>query len=254
MKLRILTLALVAMLVAAGCSKDDTPVTPSTDATVTAVSPVAGGAGTLITITGTNFGSTAADVAVQFGAVNATVETISATEIKVRVPVAAVIGATTIKVTKDGKTASANFTVNDPLVGAWQAEGLNVSYLLYAAPFKIRKIVATFNANGSYTVVQTDSAGTSLTLTGTWTGAAGGAAAPKDLIRTITINQTAPSAVTAEGIYEVTLAGSVVNMSYEIVQTQPPLSGVTKPTASGGFGSTSGGAYATALVQKYIKQ
>lgn len=253
MKLRILSLALFAALFVIGCSDDDT-TTPSTDATISSVTPVSGGAGTLVTINGTNFGTDPTAVVVQFGTVTATVETITGTKITVRVPAGAPIGTTSLKITVGGKSVSTNFTVNDPLVGSWKAEGLNVSALLYAAPFKIRKIEAAFNANGSYTVTQTDSAGTSLTLTGTWVAAAGGAAAPKENIRTITVNQTAPTSVTAEGIYEVTVAGSVVTMKYEIVQTQPPLTGVTKPTPAGGFGSSSGGLFGTALVQTYTKQ
>jgi hypothetical protein len=253
MKRFLLPLVLVAALFVVGCSDDD-PVTPNTDPTLTLVAPVSGGAGTLITLTGTNFGDDAGAVTVSFGTTTATIETISNTTITVRVPVGVAIGATTVKITKGGKTVSENFTVDDPIVGAWKAEGLDVSPLLYAAPFKIRKIVATFNSNGSYTVVQTDSAGTSLTLTGTYVAAAGGAAAPNNYIRTITASQATPSSVTAEGIYEVGISGSAVTMKYEVVQTAPPLTGVTKPTAAGGFGSSSGGAFGQMLVQKYTRQ
>jgi hypothetical protein len=42
-------------------------------------------------------------------------------------------------------------------------------------------------------------------------------------------------------------------MNYEVAQTEPQIAGVTPPTAQGGFGSTSGGAYGTTNVQKYIK-
>ena len=63
-----------------------------------------------------------------------------------------------------------------------------------------------------------------------------------------------PTSITAEGIYEVTVAGDgTVSMKYEIAQTQPPLAGVTKPTPEGGFGSTSGGLIGTINVQNYVK-
>jgi len=43
-------------------------------------------------------------------------------------------------------------------------------------------------------------------------------------------------------------------MRYEVAQTQPPLQGVTPPTAAAGFGSTSGGAFGQANVQRYVRQ
>ena len=42
-------------------------------------------------------------------------------------------------------------------------------------------------------------------------------------------------------------------MNYEVAQTEPQITGVTPPIATSGFGSTSGGAYGTSNVQKYIK-
>ncbi len=248
----LLSLVLVVALVAGGCSSDSE--SPNTDVALTAVAPTSGGAGTLVTLTGENFGTDATAVTVTFGNVEAVIVTITNTVITVRVPAGVTIGASTVKVTKGGKSVSTAFTIDDPIVGTWKAEGLDVSLLLYSAPFKIRSIVATFNSNGTYTVVQTDSAGVSLTLSGTYVAEAGGAPAPNNGIRKITANQSSPSSVTAEGIYEATMAGSGVTMQYEVVQTQPPLTGVTKPTPEGGFGSSAGGAYGKALVQKYTRQ
>ncbi|MFQ3609689.1 MAG: hypothetical protein SNJ55_13730 [Chloroherpetonaceae bacterium] len=161
----------------------------------------------------------------------------------------------------DSEDSSTNPTPQDPIVGTWLAEGTttvggvpvpNVSPLLFGSPFNIRRIRATFNANGTYTVTTTDSAGTNATLTGTWTTSAADTAGIT--IRNITVNQTSPSTVTSRGIYQVTTSGSVTTMLYEIAQTEPPLQGVTPPTPRGGFGSTSGGAFGIANIQRYTKQ
>jgi hypothetical protein len=153
---------------------------------------------------------------------------------------------------KDDSNPVTTDTPKDVIVGTWVSTGANIAPLLYAAPFKVRTISATFNNDGSYTIVQTDSAGTKSTLTGTYVTAAGGAASPKDSIRTIVATQMTPTAVTAEGIYQVT-PGTSTTMKYEVVQTQPAI-GVAKPTAALGFGSTAAGAYGTWLIQKYVKQ
>jgi len=106
----------------------------------------------------------------------------------------------------------------DAIVGTWLAEGFttvgtaqvpNVSPLLFGAPFNTRRIRATFNANGTYTVVTTDSAGTNATLTGTWTTSAADTAGIT--IRNITVNQTSPSTVTSRGIYQVTTSNFTRN-------------------------------------------
>lgn len=146
----------------------------------------------------------------------------------------------------------------DPIVGTWLSEGANVAYGLSVAPFNVSKIVATFNANKSYTVVQTDKSNVTTTFTGTYTNTAstntdastttGTAGA---VIFNIVANQASPAAVTATGIYAI----SGTNMAYEVIQTTPALSGVSAPTAAGGFGSTTiaGTKYAI-YVQKYVKQ
>ncbi len=153
---------------------------------------------------------------------------------------------------KDENTTETPVTPTEAIVGTWLSTGANVAPLLYAAPFKVRSISATFNADGTYSIVQTDSAGTKSTLTGTYVTAPGGAAAPKDSIRTIVATQMTPTAITAEGIYQVT-PGTPASMKYEVIQTQPAI-GVAKPTPALGFGSSAAGAYGVWLVQKYVKQ
>lgn len=146
----------------------------------------------------------------------------------------------------------------DAIVGTWVSEGTNVALGLTVAPFNVTKIVATFNANKSYTVVQTDKNNVSTTLTGTYTNTEStytdqstttGTQGAK--IYTIVANQSSPAAVTATGIYAI----SGTKMTYEVIQTAPPLTGVNAPTAAQGFGSTTiaGTKYAI-YVQKYVKQ
>ena len=70
-------------------------------------------------------------------------------------------------------------------------------------------------------------------------------------IYTIVLNQSTPTVLTAEGIFEV--ASDNKSMKYEVAQTQPTIAGVTAPTAAGGFGSTSGGAFGIINIQNYTR-
>lgn len=145
---------------------------------------------------------------------------------------------------------------DDPIVGTWVSSGTNVPYGLTA--LNVASITATFKADKTYTVVQTDKSNVSTTLTGTYTFTA---STSKDASTTygtkdatiynIVANQSSPSAVTATGICAI----SGTAMTYEVIQTTPAISGVTAPTAAGGFGSTTiGGTKYAIYVQKYVKQ
>ena len=257
MKFRLLPFFLIAALtVFVACSDDDdddSPVNPNLDIVVSDMVPISGPIGSDVKIKGSNFGTDPAEMNITFGGINVTPESMTDKEIIIRVPADLPIGTTSIRVQRQtGKIVTLQFTVEDPIVGKWLSEGDDVAPLLYNPPFNIRRIEATFKSDGSYIVVQTDSSDVSGTLTGSYVTADGGAAAPNDDIRMITVNQGAPTAFTAEGIYEVTLVGSAVTMKYEIVQTEPDL-GVTKPTPEAGFGSTANGAIGTANVQNYVK-
>ena len=158
---------------------------------------------------------------------------------------------------KDDTTTTAP-PATDPFVTTWVSTGANVPYGLRVAPFKVVQIVATFNTNKSYTVVQTDSSNTQTTFTGTYTATASAftdtasASFTKGAtIYNIVANQSTPSAVISTGIYAI----SGTNMTYEIIQTSPAITGVSAPTAAGGFGSTTiaGNKYSI-YVQKYVKQ
>ena len=121
----------------------------------------------------------------------------------------------------------------DEIVGTWVSAGADVAPGLAASPFFTDSIIATFNENETYTVLQYYNGNAQpITLTGTYEVGT----QPEGQIRAITANQTTPSAVTSEGIFQV--SGSGNTMQYEVIQVEPALQGVNAPTVEGGFGST----------------
>lgn len=108
-------------------------------------------------------------------------------------------------------------------------------------------IIATFNTNSTYEVAQWKG-GTKTTLTGTYVQTKSSAGS----IYTIALNQTTPSVLTAEGIFEVT--DNDTKMKYEVVQTTPTI-GAGAPTPAGGFGSSTfnGVALGAANIQNYVR-
>lgn len=132
------------------------------------------------------------------------------------------------------------------IIGQWISSGVNVAPLLVYAG--VDSIFANFKGDNTYVVESYTVDGSKTTLLGTFIQAKSGTGN----IWTITTNQSSPSSLVSEGIFEVMLAGGVT-MKYEIAQTDPEIPGVTPPTATGGFGSTSGGAYGESNVQKYIR-
>lgn len=125
--------------------------------------------------------------------------------------------------------------------GNWESSGSNIAMLL--VPFA-SKIVANFNTDGTYVVTQTDPQGAEIMLSGTFAQSESSVAGIWD----ITLNQSSPTQLTAQGIF--TIDGDV--LTYEVAQVDPAITGVTAPTAAGGIGSTSGGAFGTSNVQTYI--
>ncbi len=118
----------------------------------------------------------------------------------------------------------------DPIVGTWISEGADVAVGLVST-LKTVKIIATFNANKTYNVIATDSAGAQVTYSGTYTVTEN----TGTTIRSIVLNQTVPTSVTSTGIYQVNSDGF---LKYEVIQTTPAIPGFTPPTAGEGFGST----------------
>ncbi len=139
---------------------------------------------------------------------------------------------------------------SDELVGTWVSTGTNIPLGLRMAPIKAKNIVATFNANNTYTVVSTDSSNANTTMTGTWSA---GAITNTGVLRAITVNQATPAALTSTGIFQVTST----TMKYEVIQTSPAIQGVSAPTVAGGFGSSAYNGVpfpGQMYVQTYVKQ
>ena len=136
---------------------------------------------------------------------------------------------------------------DDGLVGNWVSKGADVAPLLVNY-FKVDSITANFQSNNTYKVVSY-SKGVPTNYAGTFvqTKPASGA------IWNIKLNQSTPTAVTSEGIFEITKVGQGYTRKYEVVQTEPNI-GATPPTAAAGFGSSSGGALGQMNVQKFVKR
>ena len=150
-----------------------------------------------------------------------------------------------------GATYIQGFVPSNPttelLVGSWLSDGNNVALGLKLT-LKTKNITATFNANNTYTVVATDSSNATVTYSGTYSTTANSSTS----IRNITLNQTVPTSVTSTGIYRVTTQ----DLKYEVIQTNPAITGFSAPTAAEGFGSTkyNGSPLGIMWIQTFIYQ
>ena len=133
----------------------------------------------------------------------------------------------------------------DEIVGTWVSKGSDVAPGLVQL-LNVDSIYATFNDDQTYTVLQYSGGNTSPTAELAGTYVVGDQ--PEGEIRSITLTQTDPQSLTAEGIFQV----SGNTMQYEVVQTQPDI-GAVAPTVEGGFGSTlvGGNPTGTYWVQNY---
>lgn len=108
--LKNLSVLVLFFLLAFACDNDETQPTP----TVTSLSIAEGEVGTLVTITGTNFGSKAADVSVFFNTTETSPSSVTNTTITVPVPVGATTGTVKVKV-KALEASGPSFTVLAPI-------------------------------------------------------------------------------------------------------------------------------------------
>lgn len=139
-------------------------------------------------------------------------------------------------------------TVNG-MIGTWVSAGDDVAALLVTF-FTVDSVVATFNANQTYEVLQyAGGSTTALTLSGTFSQSESSVAG----IWEISVDQTSPSTLTSQGIFNVDASNNPNSAQYEIVQTSPDI-GATAPTAVDGFGSSSGGAFGTTNIQTYRRR
>jgi len=248
-----------AVLLFVACSDDDDngpSVTPNYSITIKNVVPIAGPIGSLVKITGSNFGTDPGEMNITFGGVAITPVSLKDDEIVIRVPAELEIGAASIILQRmTGKQVTLQYTVQDPIVGKWVSEGENIAPLLYGNEPFIRNITATFRPDGSYLAVYTDSSDVVRTYTGVYTATEGGAPAPNDRIRMIELQQYAGAdTLLLQGMYEVTVAESDIFMKMEVVQVVPPIPIMTPPTPASGFGSTSGGSIGETNLQHFVKQ
>jgi streptogramin lyase len=93
--------ALCSTIIFSSCKKDEATPAPIPDPapTVSTISPTAGPKNTIVTITGTNFGTSTAALKVYFNGMQGTIQTATATEITATVPAGASTG--TVKVEKN---------------------------------------------------------------------------------------------------------------------------------------------------------
>ncbi len=145
-------------------------------------------------------------------------------------------------------TAQVTVTLNNlGIVGQWQSSGANVAPLL-STYFSVDSIWADFKADQTYDVKSYDPDGVMTQYLGTYTQTK----SSTGNIWTIVLEQSAPSTVTSEGIFEIDMDAVGYDLRYEVAQTEPNL-GNSPATPEGGFGSTNNGQLGESNVQKFIK-
>jgi sugar lactone lactonase YvrE len=98
----------VMLLTAVLCSCKKTEINPQPDITITSISPDAGPAGTIVTITGSGFSVNASDDKITFNGKDAIVKSASGTQLVTEVPLAAGSGVVAVKVA-DKSISGPNF-------------------------------------------------------------------------------------------------------------------------------------------------
>lgn len=129
--------------------------------------------------------------------------------------------------------------------GTWLSEGDNVAQLLVDT-LDIVRIDAVFDEL-TFEVTSEDGSGTMGVQTGTY------ASTPcpgSDTMFSIVLEQTSPSAITVEGIYEIDTSVDPNVLTYEVIQTQPNV-GFPAPTCDDGFAA---GAFGQDNVQIFERQ
>ncbi|MBC7618629.1 MAG: IPT/TIG domain-containing protein [Candidatus Saccharibacteria bacterium] len=119
---------------------------------VTDISPVTGPAGTVVTITGTSFSTTAANNVVTFNGVAATVTNATATQLTVSVPATASTGTITVSVRGQTATAATVFTVSTSGTGGGTAVGTQMGGSRQGVAVNIASgagMVTTFAGSGT---------------------------------------------------------------------------------------------------------
>lgn len=117
------------------------------------------------------------------------------------------------------------------IIGKWVSTGENLSAVYQQ--FGFDSVFMDFRPGGSYTFESFTHGGIHNSLSGTYTQNISNI----QYIRQIVLDQTLPVAAVISGIFGIHGSDTVI-MTYETVQTQPVVTGLTPPTPELGFGST----------------
>ncbi len=108
------TTGYITLTIGSYTTTSPTMFTVSTDTIphITSFSPISGTVGTAVTITGTNFSTTAANNIVMFNGVAAAITAATSTQLTVAVPTGASTGTITVTVGNSTATSTGSFTIN----------------------------------------------------------------------------------------------------------------------------------------------
>lgn len=167
---------LVLLLIATACKKSGPVVTIKIPPTITSISPATGPAGTSVTITGTNFKTTATDNSVNFNGTPATVTSATATALVVTAPAGGTTGAVSVS-TSDGTANGPTFTYiipTPPTISSISPTSgpAGTVVTITGTHFKTTLTDNAVTFNGVAAAVQTATS-TSLTVTAPATGTTG---------------------------------------------------------------------------------
>lgn len=143
------------LIILAGCG--------SSGASLSSFSPSSGTVGTTVTITGSDFDTTAANNSVTFNGTEATVSSSTSTQIVTTVPAGATTGPISVTVNGKEKTFSTDFTVTPSISSFSPLSGTsNTTVIITGTGFSTTKSENVVKFNGT-TAVVTGSSSTSIT-------------------------------------------------------------------------------------------
>ncbi|MFH1119176.1 MAG: hypothetical protein V1775_05090 [Bacteroidota bacterium] len=131
------------------------------------------------------------------------------------------------------------------IIGSWVSTGENLSPVFQQ--FGFDSVYMEYKGDGSYLFESFTSGGIHNILTGTYLQNI----SMVEGIRLITLSQADPVLSTIQGIFSLQ-NGNPVAMTYETVQTDPAIEGLTPPSPESGFGSS--GLLGSDNIQIFIRQ
>jgi len=168
-------LVMTLFILSAACNKNNPPVTPMP--TITSITPLSGVAGATVTITGTDFGATAADNTVKFNGTPANITSATTSSLVVVAPASGATGPVTVT-TKGGTANGPVFTYivvpPPPTITSITPDSgsAGITVTINGAHFKTTTTDNTVKFNGTAATVQTATA-TTLTVLAPTSGTTG---------------------------------------------------------------------------------